>query len=175
MPSFDITTGVDLQEVDNALNQARKELENRYDFKGAKWSMEFDRKAGKIQLAAEDAMKLDALWDVLAQKMVKRGVSLKNLDASKPQEATLGSSRRDVTLVQGIAVEKAKEIVRFVKESGLKKVQASIQGDTVRITGPKRDDLQPKPKFICCENLFTCCSCFFLSPLLHKTRRTAPG
>jgi uncharacterized protein YajQ (UPF0234 family) len=142
MPSFDITTGVDLQEVDNALNQARKELENRYDFKGAKWSMDFDRKAGKLLLSAEDAMKLDALWDTVAQKMVKRGVSLKNLDASTPVEGTMGSSRREVTIVQGIEKEKAKEIARYVKEGGLKKVQASIQGDAVRVTGPKKDDLQ---------------------------------
>jgi uncharacterized protein YajQ (UPF0234 family) len=142
MPSFDITTGVDLQEVDNALNQARKELENRYDFKGTKWSMEFDRKAGKLLLSAEDAMKLDALWDTVAQKMVKRGVSLRNLDASKPVEGSLGSSRREVTVVQSIEKEKAKEIVRHIKESGLKKVQGSIQGDAVRVTGPKKDDLQ---------------------------------
>lgn len=142
MPSFDVTTGVDLQEVDNALNQARKELENRYDFKGAKWSMEFDRKAGKLLLSAEDGMKLDALWDTIAQKMVKRGVPLRNLDASKPVEGSMGSSRREVVIVQAIAQDKAKEIVRYIKEAGLKKIQASIQGDTVRVSGPKKDDLQ---------------------------------
>jgi uncharacterized protein YajQ (UPF0234 family) len=142
MPTFDITTGVDLQEVDNALNQARKELDNRYDFKGTKWSMEFDRKTGKLLLSAEDAMKLDALWDTIAQKMVKRGVSLKNLDAGKPVEGTMGSSRKEITIVQAIDKDKAKEIVRFIKEANIKKVQASIQGDAVRVSGPKRDDLQ---------------------------------
>ncbi len=142
MPSFDITTGVDLQEVDNALNQARKELENRYDFKGSKWSVDFDRKEGKLKLAAEDGSKLTALWDVLAQKMVKRGVSLKNLDLKEPAEASVGGARREVVIVQGIAQDKAKEIVRFIKDSGLKKVQASIQADTVRVSAPKRDDLQ---------------------------------
>ena len=142
MPTFDITTGADLQEVDNALNQARKELENRYDFKGTKWSMEFDRKTGKLMLSAEDSTKLDAMWDIVGQKMVKRGVSLRNLDAGKPVEGTLGSSRREITIIQAIEKEKAKEIVRYIKEANIKKVQGSVQGDTVRVTGPKRDDLQ---------------------------------
>lgn len=142
MPSFDITTGADLQEVDNALNQARKELENRYDFKGTKWSIDFDRKAGKLLLAADDGTRLESLWDTIAQKMVKRGVPLKNLDAGKPVEATMGTQRREVLIIQAIEKEKAKEIVRFIKEADVKKVQGSIQGDAVRVTGPKKDELQ---------------------------------
>jgi uncharacterized protein YajQ (UPF0234 family) len=142
MPSFDVSTGVDLQEVDNALNQARKELQNRYDFKGMKWEADFDRKENKIKLHADDGTKLRALWDVIAEKMVKRGVPLKNLDASKPVEASMGTARQEVALTMGITTEKAKEIVRHVKDAGVKKVQASIQGDVVRITGPKKDELQ---------------------------------
>lgn len=142
MPSFDITTGADLQEVDNALNIAKKELQNRYDFRGVKWEAELDRKELKLRLSAEDGTKLTALWDVISEKMVKRGVPLRNLDASKPVDGTLGSQRREVTIVQGIPQDKAKEIVRFIKEGGIKKVQGSIQGDAVRVTGPKRDELQ---------------------------------
>ena len=140
--SFDITTGVDLQEVDNALNQVRKELGNRYDFRGAKWEIDFQRKEGKLIVSAEDATRLESIWDLLREKMIKRGVSARNLQAAKVQEASLGSVRQEITIAQGIPIERAREIVKAIKEAGLKKVQASIQGDLVRVSGPKRDDLQ---------------------------------
>ena len=142
MPSFDITTGADLQEVDNALNQVRKELANRYDFKGVKWEIDFQRKEGKLILAAEDGTRLEAIWDLLREKFVKRGVSSKNLQAGKQSDATLGTVRQEVTIAQGIEIEQARVIVKAVKETGIKKVQASIQGDVVRVSAPKRDDLQ---------------------------------
>ena len=142
MPSFDVTTGADLQEVDNALNQVRKELANRYDFKGVKWDIDFQRKEGKLLIAAEDGTRLESIWDLLREKLIKRGVSAKNLQAGKLQEASLGTVRQEVVIAQGIPIEKAKEIVKALKESGLKKVQGSIQGDLVRVSGPKRDDLQ---------------------------------
>ena len=142
MPSFDATTGVDLQEVDNALNQVRKELANRYDFKGAKWQIDFDRKEGKLVLAAEDSTRLASIWDVLREKLIKRGVSARNLDPGKISDASAGTVRQDITLAQGISIEKAREIVKHIKEGKLKKVQASIQADTVRVSAPKRDDLQ---------------------------------
>jgi uncharacterized protein YajQ (UPF0234 family) len=142
MPSFDVTTGADLQEVDNALNQVRKELANRYDFKGLKWEIDFQRKEGKLLLAAEDGTRLASIWDLLREKLIKRGVSARNLQAGKVQEASLGTVRQEVIIAQGIPIEKAKEIVKALKESGLKKVQGSIQGDLVRVSGPKRDDLQ---------------------------------
>lgn len=142
MPSFDVTTGADLQEVDNALNQVRKELANRYDFKGAKWEIDFQRKEGKLLISAEDGTRLASIWDLLREKLVKRGVSARNLQAGKVQEASLGTVRQEVVIAQGIPVERAREIVKALKESGLKKVQGSIQGDLVRVSGPKRDDLQ---------------------------------
>ena len=142
MPSFDVTTGADLQEVDNALNQVRKELANRYDFKGTKWEIDFNRKEAKLIVSADDATRLDAVWDLLREKMIKRGVSSRNLQAGKVQEASLGSVRQEITIAQGIPVEKGREIVKAIKEGGLKKVQGSIQGDVVRVSGPKRDDLQ---------------------------------
>ena len=119
MPSFDITTGADLQEVDNALNQVRKELANRYDFKGVKWEIDFQRKEGKLILAAEDGTRLEAIWDLLREKFVKRGVSSKNLQAGKQSDATLGTVRQEVTIAQGIEIEQARVIVKAVKETGI--------------------------------------------------------
>ena len=148
MPSFDVTTGADLQEVDNALNQVRKELANRYDFKGVKWEIEFQRKEGKLVVAAEDGTRLESVWELLREKLIKRGVSARNLQPGKVNEATLGTVRQEITIAQGIAVEKGKEIVKALKEEGLKKVQGSIQGDTVRVSGPKRDDLQAAMAFL---------------------------
>ena len=142
MPSFDVTTGVDMQEVDNALNQVRKELANRYDFKGAKWEIDFQRKEGRLVLAAEDGTRLESIWDLLREKMIRRGVSARNLQAGTILDASLGTVRQEVTIAQGIPIERAKEIVRAIKESGIKKVQASIQADAVRVSGGKRDELQ---------------------------------
>ena len=140
--SFDITTGMDLQEVDNAVNQARKELANRYDFKGVKFTMELDRKEGEIVLTAPDAFKLEAVWDVLQSKLVRRSVPLKNVKRGRVEDAAGGTVRVRAELVQGLSIEIAREIVKIIKAAKLKRVQAAIQEDQVRVSGPKRDDLQ---------------------------------
>ena len=140
--SFDITSNVDLQEVDNALNQARKEVAQRYDFKGAKASIEFEAKDSKLTLVADDAFKLNALWEIVQTRLIRRNVPVKNLTRADPQPAGNSTVRQEITLQQGIPTEKAKDIVKFLKESKLKKVQASIQGDQLRITSASKDDLQ---------------------------------
>ena len=140
--SFDITSTVDLQEVDNAVNQARKELVQRYDFKGSKASIDFKRAENIIDLVADDAFKMDALWDILQTRMVRRGVPVKNLDAGELIPIGGNLVKKTIKLTQGIPIERAKEIVQFLKDRKLKKVQASIQGDQVRVTSPSKDDLQ---------------------------------
>ena len=140
--SFDVSTGADLQEVDNAVNQALKEIAQRYDFKGTHCSIEFDRTKGEIRLAADDEFRMDALVDVLNTKMIKRGVPVKNLKVGDLEQATGQSVRRTIALTQGIPQDVSKRMVKAVKDGGFKKVQASIQGDEVRITAPSRDELQ---------------------------------
>ena len=141
-PSFDISTGADLQEVDNAVNQALKEIAQRYDFKGTHCTIDFDRAKAEIRLAADDEFRMEALTDVLQTRMIKRGVPVKNLDLGELEAATGQSVRRTVRLTQGIPADAAKKIVKAVKEGGFKKTQASIQGDEVRVTSPSRDELQ---------------------------------
>ena len=140
--SFDVTTGVDLQEVDNAVNQALKELINRYDFKGVKFSIDLDRKEGALTIPAPDAYKLEAIWDVLQTKLLRRNVPLKNLSRGKIEDAASGTVRQKIDLVQGLSSEIAREVVKAIKDAKLKRVQAAIQENQVRVTGPKRDDLQ---------------------------------
>jgi hypothetical protein len=140
--SFDITTGCDLQEVDNALNQARREITGRFDFKGVLAEIEADRTAGTIAIHTENEYKLDAIWDVLHSRLVARKVPVKNLQRAEAQPAAGGTVRQLVTLVQGIDSETAKRIVKFIREQKLKGVQSQIQGDAVRVSGPNRDDLQ---------------------------------
>ena len=140
--SFDITSTVDLQEVDNALNQARKEVAQRYDFKGAKASIDFDPKESKLVLAADDEFKVNALWEIVQTRLVRRNVPVKNLTRGPATPAANSTVRQDITLQQGIPGEKAKDIVKFLKDSKLKKVQASIQGDQLRVTSGSKDDLQ---------------------------------
>ena len=140
--SFDVTSNVDLQEVDNALNQARKEVAQRYDFKGAKASIEFDQKDSKLVLVADDDFKLNALWEIVQTRLVRRNVPTKNLTRGTVIPAANSTVRQEISLQQGIPVEKAKDIVKFLKDAKLKKVQASIQGDQLRVTSPSRDDLQ---------------------------------
>ncbi|MDM7997860.1 MAG: YajQ family cyclic di-GMP-binding protein [Acidobacteriota bacterium] len=140
--SFDITTGCDLQEVDNAVNQAMKEIRQRYDFKGLDVSIEFRRAENKLVLRAPDDFKLRAVWDVVQEKMVRRHVPLKNLQHGKAQPAAGGTVVEEVNLQQGIPIETARAIVKFVKELRIKKVQAEIQGEQVRVVSPSRDDLQ---------------------------------
>jgi len=141
-PSFDITSMVDLQEVDNALNQARKEVAQRYDFKGSKASIDFDPGESKLVLIADDEPKLNALWEVLVTRLVRRNVPTKNLARGAVQTAANSTVRQEVALQQGIPSEKAREIVKFIKDAKLKKVQAAIQGDQLRISSPSRDELQ---------------------------------
>jgi len=140
--SFDVTSTVDLQEVDNALNQARAEVTQRFDFKGVHVEIELDRKAGLIRLLAADEYKLEALLGIVRQKLARREVPLKNLDEGRPEPAAGGASRLEIRLQQGIPGEVAREIARLVRDLKLKKVQAQVQGDQLRIQGPKRDDLQ---------------------------------
>ena len=141
-PSFDISTGADLQEVDNAVNQALKEIAQRYDFKGTHCTIDFDRAKAEIRLAADDEFRMEALTDVLQSRMIKRGVPVKNLDLGTLEAATGQSVRRTVRLTQGISADAAKKIVKAVKEGGFKKTQTSIQGDEIRVTSPSRDELQ---------------------------------
>jgi uncharacterized protein YajQ (UPF0234 family) len=140
--SFDISTGADLQEVDNAVNQALKEIGQRYDFKGTHCTIDFDRPKAEIRLAADDEFRMDALVDVLQGRMVKRGVPVKNLKVGDLVAATGQSVRRTITLTQGIPQDAAKKIIKTIKDSGIKKTQATIQGDEIRVTSPSRDDLQ---------------------------------
>ena len=144
--SFDVTSNVDLQEVDNALNQARKEVAQRYDFKGAKAAIDFDPKESKLVLTADDEFKLNALWEIIQTRFVRRNVPVRNLARGTATPAANGTVRQEITLQQGIPTEKAKDIVKFLKESKLKKVQASIQGDQLRVTSPSKDDLQEAMK-----------------------------
>ena len=140
--SFDITTGCDLQEVDNAVNQAVKELGQRFDFKKVNYTLEFRRGEEKIVLTSEDEYKLDAIWDVLQTKLMRRGVPIKNMERSEPQKAGGMTLRQEVTLQQGIPTDTAKKIVKFLKDKKLKKIQSQIQKDQVRVTSPSRDALQ---------------------------------
>lgn len=139
--SFDVVSKVDIQEVRNAIDQALKEVKQRFDLKDSKSEIALLDGDKEIQLASAGEYKLEAVKEILGHKLVKRGVSLKNLTYGKLEPAAGQSVRQKVTLQQGIPGEKAKEIVKIVKDSK-KKVQASIQGDTVRISGKDRDDLQ---------------------------------
>jgi uncharacterized protein YajQ (UPF0234 family) len=141
MPSFDITSDVDWQEVDNAVNTSLKELATRFDFKGVKSEITFDKKAKTITLVCSEDAKLDNLKEIVQTKMIKRGISLLSMNY-KPVEAAFGGSVRQVIEVQaGISKEKGKEVMAFIKDSKLK-VQSQIQDEKVRVTGKNRDDLQ---------------------------------
>ncbi len=142
MNSFDVTSTVDLQEVDNAINQARKEIAQRYDFKGSPAAIELDQKNNTLTLTAEDKFKLGAVWEVVQTRMVRRNVPVKNLKPGDVENAAGGTVRQVITLQMGIPSETAREIVKLLKDAKMKKVQAAIQGDQVRISSPSRDDLQ---------------------------------
>jgi len=139
--SFDIVSEVDLQEVDNAVNQACKELAQRYDFKNSKASIVFDRKEKKITLIADDDFKLRALTDILATRMTKRNISLKSLKFSGPEKAFEGYLRQAVEICMGIDKEKAKELIGIIKGLGLK-VQTQIEGEKIKVSSAKKDELQ---------------------------------
>jgi uncharacterized protein YajQ (UPF0234 family) len=140
--SFDVTSNVDFQEVDNAVNQARKEVAQRYDFKGSKASIDFNEKESKLVLVADDEFKVNALWEILSTRLVRRNVPVKNLTRGPAQPAANSTVRQEVALQQGIPTEKARDIVKFIKDAKLKKIQAAIQGDQLRISSVSRDDLQ---------------------------------
>ena len=142
MPSFDVTSTIDLQEVDNAVNQARKEIGQRYDFKGSKSSIDLKRAENLIELIADDDYKMQAVWDVLLTRMVRRSVPTKNLKPGDVEPMAGSMVRRVVTLQQGIPTDAARDIVKFIKDQKLKKVQAAIQGDQLRISSPSKDELQ---------------------------------
>ena len=146
--SFDISTGVDLQEVDNAVNQAIKESQTRYDFKGTKCTIELDRATLAIKLDADDDYRLKQLMGVLREKLSRRQVPLKNVDEGKVEIGGLGRARQVVKLKNGIDQETAKKIVKEVKEGGFKKVQVQIQGEELRVTSPSRDELQQVIAFL---------------------------
>jgi uncharacterized protein YajQ (UPF0234 family) len=140
--SFDITSTVDLQEVDNAVNQARKELAQRYDFKGSRAAIDLNRAENTIVLTADDEFKMNALWEILQTRMVRRGVPTKNLTPGTIERAANDTVRRVVTLQQGIPTEAAKEMVKYLKDLKLKKVTAAIMSEQVRVSSPSKDELQ---------------------------------
>ena len=140
--SFDVTSTIDLQEVDNAVNQAKKEIGQRYDFKGSTASIELDQKAGTLTLTAEDAFKLGAVWEVVQTRLVRRNVPVKNMQPGDPESASAGTVKQVVTLQQGIPSDAAREIVKYLKDAKMKKVQAAIQGDQLRVSSASKDDLQ---------------------------------
>jgi len=146
--SFDVTTGVDLQEVDNAVNQALKEVAQRYDFKGTNCTINFDRAAGGLKLEADDDFKMNALFDVLQSKLIKRKVPVKNLDVGKDEQAGRSRVRRQIGLKQGIPTDTGRAIVKDVKAEKMKKVQVAIQGDQLRVSSPSKDALQEVMAFL---------------------------
>ena len=140
--SFDVTTGVDLQEVDNAINQAQKEVAQRYDFKGSNATIEFKRAEEMILLLASSDFQMNALLDIVESKLVKRQVPIKNLDIGEIKQAGGDTVRREIKLKTALDSDTAKKVAAAIKDAKLKKVQASIQGDQVRVTSPSKDDLQ---------------------------------
>src|SRR5215475_7852122 len=140
--SFDVTSPVDFQEVDNALNQARKEVGQRYDFKGAKADIVLNAAEKTLTLAADDEFKMNALWEIVQTRLVRRNVPLKNFKVPESEPAAGGTVRRVIPIQEGIPIEAAREIVKYLKDQKLKKVQAAIQADQVRVSSPSKDDLQ---------------------------------
>ncbi len=140
--SFDVTTSVDLQEVDNAVNQAQKEIAQRYDFKGSVATIEFNRTEGVLDLTAESEYRMEALFDVLQSKLIKRGVPVKNLEIGDVKPAGGDKVTRQIKLKMALDSDTAKKVSAAIKDAKLKKVQAAIQGDQVRVTSPSKDELQ---------------------------------
>jgi cyclic-di-GMP-binding protein len=145
MPSFDIVSEVDKQEVDNALNQARKEVAGRFDFKGA--TTEIIGEKDKIVLTANDATHLRGLREIVVAKLSKRGVDLRNIDQEEPAISSMGHARQELKIRQGLEGDKAKEIIQAIKTQNLK-VQSALMDRQIRVTGKKRDDLQAVIEFV---------------------------
>jgi uncharacterized protein YajQ (UPF0234 family) len=150
MPSFDVVSQVDRQEVDNAVNQTRKEISQRYDFKGTKTEILLE--ADELHIVSDDDFKVKAVVDVLQSKLVRRNVPLKSLVYGKIESAAGGLAKQTITVQQGIETDKARQIVKIVKDSKLK-VQSQIQEDQVRISGKKRDDLQAAMQLLKAQDL----------------------
>jgi len=140
--SFDITSPVDFQEVDNALNQARKEIGQRYDFKGATAEIVLNATEKTLTLLADDEMKMNAIWEIVQTRLTRRGVAVKNFKTVPSEPAAGGKVRRAIAIQQGLPIEASREIVKFIKDLKLRKVQAAIQADQIRVTSPSKDDLQ---------------------------------
>ncbi len=149
MPSFDIVSEIDTQEIDNAINQARKELATRFDFKGSKATIEWSEKESKIELKAEDGTRLKALHEIVIGKLAKRNIDLRNVERKDPAISPLGHATQDFVIKQGLDGDKAKEIVKAIK-AGDFKVQSALQERQIRVTGKKRDELQDVIAF--CRN-----------------------
>jgi uncharacterized protein YajQ (UPF0234 family) len=145
MPSFDIVSEVDQQEVDNALNQARKELATRFDFKGATTEILYEK--DKIVLTADDAARLKGLREIVIGKLSKRGVDLRNIEQVEAAISSMGHARQELKIQQGLEGDKAKEIIQAIKTQNLK-VQSQLQDRQIRVTGKKRDDLQAVIQFV---------------------------
>ena len=139
--SFDIVSEVNFMEVENAINQAQKELTQRFDFKGSKSSIDYNKTEKKITLVADDDFKLRALRDIIDGRFAKRGVSLKALEEKPPENSFEGTIRQVLNIVSGLPSDKAKEIVKIIKDAKIK-VQAQIEGAKVRVSSPKKDELQ---------------------------------
>ena len=140
--SFDITSETDLAEVQNACNQTMLEIRQRFDFKGSKSQVEIDMKTAEIKILADDAHKLKSVIDIIQGKLVKRKISIKALDYGNVEAASGDTVRQSIKIQQGIPQEKGKDIVKHIKTLGLKKMQAQIMDDQVRVTGKDKDDLQ---------------------------------
>jgi uncharacterized protein YajQ (UPF0234 family) len=140
--SFDVTSTIDFQEVDNALNQARKEVGQRYDFKGATAEIVLSTADKTLTLLTDDEMKMNALWEIVQTRLTRRQVPVKNFKTKPSEPAAGGKMRRVIEVQSGIPTEAAREIVKFIKDAKLKRVQASIQADQIRVTSPSKDDLQ---------------------------------
>jgi uncharacterized protein YajQ (UPF0234 family) len=140
--SFDVTSPVDFQEVDNALNQARKEIGQRYDFKGATAEITLNAADKTLTLLTDDEMKMNAVWEMVQTRLTRRGVAVKNFKEADSEPAAGAKVRRVIAIQQGLPTEACKEIVKFIKELKMKKVQASIQADQVRVSSPSKDELQ---------------------------------
>jgi len=147
MPSFDIVSEVDKQEIDNAINQAVKELATRFDFKGSSAKIDWDAKESKIKLSAEDGTRLKALQEIVVGKLAKRNIDLRNIDKKDPAISPLGHATQDLVVKQGLDGEKAKEIVKAIKAADFK-VQSTLHERQIRVTGKKRDDLQAVIQFL---------------------------
>jgi len=145
MPSFDIVSEVDKQEIDNALNQARKELATRFDFKGT--TAEILHEQDKITLTAEDAARLRGLREIVVGKLAKRGVDLRNVEQVEPAISSIGHARQELKIKQGLEGDKAKEIIQAIKSQNFK-VQSQLQDRQIRVTGKKKDELQAVIQFV---------------------------